>query len=213
MTKTSSNLSCRPVWQLTFLELLPKIRASVLQAIRHLPREHRDEALQEAIAQAFLGFVILMNRERPEFVYPTVLARYALCRVRDGRTLGSRKNSWDVLSRVAQRRRGFTVGNLSRGAADRGGWGEAVVEDRRTPVPDQVSFRIDFPEWLARLSARNRRIAESLACGHSTQTVARKFRLSPGRISQLRREFQESWEQFHAGLAATTPLTSDGPQD
>ena len=28
------------------------------------------------------------------------------------------------------------------------GRAEAIVEDRRTPVPDQVAFRIDFPAWL-----------------------------------------------------------------
>jgi len=39
------------------------------------------------------------------------------------------------------------------------------VEDYQTPVPDQVCFRIDFPEWLSRLPNRDRRVAEALANG------------------------------------------------
>ena len=83
-----------------------------------------------------------------------------------------------------------------------------MVEDHRTPVVDQVCFRVDFPDWLSRLNRRNRRIAESLAHGNSTHAVARQFRVSAGRVSQLRREFYESWEQFQQGLVTATERSS-----
>jgi hypothetical protein len=35
-----------------------------------------------------------------------------------------------------------------------------------------------------------------LAAGYSTAEAAERFRLSPGRISQLRREYQDAWEVF-----------------
>ena len=73
---------------------------------------------------------------------------------------------------------------------------EAVVEDHRTPVPDQVAFRCDFPSWLHSLPVRNRRIARALSVGHTTGEVAKRFNVSPGRISQLRQEFQRAWEEF-----------------
>jgi DNA-binding NarL/FixJ family response regulator len=69
--------------------------------------------------------------------------------------------------------------------------------DRRTPIPDQVAFRIDFPAWLKTLSRREREIAKALAKGHRTLDVARRFGLSMARISQLRREFFDSWQRFH----------------
>jgi hypothetical protein len=35
-----------------------------------------------------------------------------------------------------------------------------------------------------------------LATGEATKTAARKFHVTPGRISQLRREFQDSWQEY-----------------
>ena len=49
---------------------------------------------------------------------------------------------------------------------------------------------------------RNRRIAVSLAVGNRTKEVARQFRLSPGRVSQLRRELHDSWQTFQGELQA-----------
>jgi len=78
---------------------------------------------------------------------------------------------------------------------------EAVVEDTHTPVAEQAAFRIDFPAWLKVLTKRNRRIAEALALGHGTGEVARHFRVSESRVSQLRRELCQSWQEFHGERA------------
>ena len=64
-----------------------------------------------------------------------------------------------------------------------------------------------LPQWMpARIGAGHddknvcvacdRQIARDLALGETTGEVARKFRLSAGRISQLRRWLCEHWEQF-----------------
>ncbi len=103
----------------------------------------------------------------------------------------------DVLSPYAQRKKGFRVESLERFDKYTGQWLEAVVEDTHTPVPEQVAFRIDFPAWLKALTKRNRRIAEALALGHGTDEVARRFKVSASRISQLRSQFCESWREFH----------------
>jgi DNA-binding CsgD family transcriptional regulator len=47
------------------------------------------------------------------------------------------------------------------------------------------------------MSPRNRRIAKTLATGERTDRVARKFKLSKGRISQIRGELRRSWGHFH----------------
>ena len=70
------------------------------------------------------------------------------------------------------------------------------MENDRTPVADQVAFRIDFPAWLNGLSARDRQIVDELAVGERPGDVARRFRVSPARISQLRSELRHSWEGF-----------------
>ena len=142
-----------------------------------------------------------MKRGRPELVFPTVLARFAIRRVRGGRTLGPPLKSHDVMSAYAQRKGKIVVRQLDCYDQREQRWLEAVASDHQTPIPDQVAFRIDYPAWLSRLNPQKRRIAESLADGNSTSAVAQRFRLSAARISQLRRELHESWEQFHAGSA------------
>ena len=59
-----------------------------------------------------------------------------------------------------------------------------------------AACRIDFAAWLNTLSDRQRKIAGALATGETTKVVARKFGLTAGRISQLRRELKEAWEAF-----------------
>ena len=125
------------------------------------------------------------------------MARFGVAQVRDGRRVGNRMRSDDVLSPYARRRKRFVVEHLDRFDKQQDEWREVLVEDRRTPVPDQVAFRIDFPDWLSRQTKRKRRIAEALAVGHSTSDVARRFGISPGRVSQLRQHFRRSWREFH----------------
>ena len=62
----------------------------------------------------------------------------------------------------------------------------------------QVAVRLDFPAWLRTLARRDRRLVEGMALGHRTLDLARKFRLSAGRVSQLRREFKRDWDRFTA---------------
>jgi len=119
-------------------------------------------------------------------------------------TVGNHLRVGEVLSEYAQRKKGFAVERLDRFDKESGQWIEAVVEDSRTPVPDQVAFRIDFPAWLRLQTKRNRRIAEALAVGNTTGEVARRFKLSPARISQLRQDFHQSWQEFYGETAGAT---------
>lgn len=112
-------------------------------------------------------------------------------------------NVKDVSSRYVQQRRGFVLQSLDQYDDKRQEWREAVINDPKTPVFHQVSFRIDFPAWLKRLTTRNRRIALALAKGYTPSWVAEKFKLSRARVSQLRHELRDSWKQFHASGAKT----------
>ena len=49
-------------------------------------------------------------------------------------------------------------------------------------------------------------IAEALALGHATRDVARAQGVSASRVSQLRRELQQSWNRFHGDDRAPTAL-------
>jgi hypothetical protein len=72
---------------------------------------------------------------------------------------------------------------------------DALADNARTPVPDQVQFRIDFPRWRGTLG-RRRALMDAMAVGHWTTGLARKYDLSQGKISQVRRELAASWRSF-----------------
>ncbi len=71
-----------------------------------------------------------------------------------------------------------------------------MVEDRHAGPAAVASTRIDFAAWLRILRPRERRIANVLASGETTGDVARRFDVSHGRISQIRRELKRSWGSF-----------------
>jgi len=191
-----------PRWHRPFLKMLPKIRSYAKNAFAYMDAESREDAVEEVIANAAVAFVRLVRLGRANQAFPTVLTRYAVAQFRDGRRVGNHLRIGEVLSSYAQRKKGFIVERLDHLDRETNEWAEAIVEDRRTPVPDQVAFRIDFPRWLTLLSTRNRRIAEALALGNSTSLVAKRFKLSPGRISQLRGELYKSWQNYQGDQAA-----------
>jgi hypothetical protein len=63
-------------------------------------------------------------------------------------------------------------------------------------VPEQVSFRLDFPCWLRTRTSRDRKLINDMLQDERTLDLAKKHGLSAGRVSQLRREFMASWERF-----------------
>ena len=94
--------------------MLPAIQTHARCAFRHLDPEAREEAVEEAIANAFVAFVRLVELGKTEVAYPTVLAGYAVAQIQDGRRVGNRRNGRDVLSPYAQKRNRIDVERLDR---------------------------------------------------------------------------------------------------
>lgn len=63
---------------------------------------------------------------------------------------------------------------------------------------ETVPTWMDFKTWVRKLDARKRRLATLLALGNTTQEMAKEFNVSQGRISQMRREFEDSWKAFQS---------------
>jgi len=188
-------------WQAGFLAILPQIERHLACAFRRLDPEAREDAIQEGTVSCLKAYVRLFEQGRLERAFPTALARFAVRHIRSGRTVGCRLNVRDPLSRYAQIRKRIHVQRLDRYCRESGQWIEAIVEDRRASIPDRVALRIDVPEWLLGLSARVREIAQDLAIGFTTNEAAKKHNLSPGRISQIRRELYRSWLEFHGAAS------------
>jgi len=179
-----------------FSQMIPALRRQIAVQSRLVPRSQREEFQANALALACVMFWRLVQRERGDLASPTPLATYACRQTREGRMCGTSANVRDLTSRYCQHKTGVRGHSLQQRDPETGDWQELVVEDRQASPADVAATRIDFREWLATLSPKQREIAEWLAQGETTQAVARRFRVSAGRISQLRRELQASWEAF-----------------
>src|SRR4051794_24152828 len=81
-----------------FLEMLPTIRHVASYAFRRLRHAVREDLMAEVVANALAAFRRLVARGKAALAYPTVLAKFAIRQVREGRRVGSKLNALDVLS-------------------------------------------------------------------------------------------------------------------
>jgi hypothetical protein len=199
--------------QATFLELLPRLDTHAPVVFRHIRCAHRqDDAIQEMRALAWKWLARLAQRGKDVRAFPAAFVTLLALAVNSGRRLVGMSKAIDVLNPLTQRRQAFRVKSLSGstrasheklygdpcGQHTRDLLDEILHDNLRTPVPDQVQFRIDFREWLATLTPRERRLIRAMIRSERTSDLSKAFELSPGRISQLRREFQKSWCKYLA---------------
>ena len=184
-----------PAWHAGFLRLLPAIRRHVQLCFRHLDAEARDEAVQEAVANAMVAYARLSDLGKEDVAYAGPLANFAIKQYLDGRRVTGR-NVRDVMSALCQRVKGLVVQRLDYFDEESGEWQELIVEDRHATPAEVATVRIDFQDWLRTLTKRERRVAMKLAVGESTSGVAKLFQISSGRVSQLRRELFDRWREF-----------------
>lgn len=179
--------------QVRFLVLLPTIERHARFHFRAVKcPDKKSDRIAEAIALAWKWFVRLEQRGKNVTEFVSVFARLASRAARNGRRIAGMDRSKDVLSFRAQQRWRFTLTTMHGNIID-----DAVCDNTQTPPPDAAAFRIDFPRWLTSLSERNRRLAGDLMVGGETLAVARKFGVSPARVSQLRQQFHHDWQRFH----------------
>jgi hypothetical protein len=196
LVQSNSVVDTQELQQDRFLAMLPQIRRQASIAFRNQRYELREELIEEVIANCYRTWVLLVRRGKESVIYPTPLAQYAIRQVRGGRRVGGRLNLQDILSPQARRHYGITIERIDRRDPQDGVWNEQLVEDRRAGPAETAAARLDLSAWLRTLTKRNRQIAKALSSGETTNTVARQFGLSAGRVSQLRVWLREHWEQF-----------------
>ena len=186
-----------------FLAHLPRFESHARFAFRRVGCPHaRADRVAETVALAWRHFAALSKRGKKPEQFVTTLALRCSQAVKAGRKLVGCEGGKDVLSPVAQVRHGFAVGRLPDHdrESDRhplpDELAEALADNTKSAVPEQVAFRLDFPRWRASLRRRDRKILDALARSEGTADAARRFGISPARVSQLRREFEEGWWAF-----------------
>jgi hypothetical protein len=181
-----------PAWHQSFLALMPAMLRQARYAFCTLPVEAREDATQEVLANCLVAFVRLRELGKGDLIYASVLVRYAIKHYYAGRRVGNQWRKRDVYSLTEAKRQ-----HIGSPRDQRDGWREQLVGNSVTPVCDQAAFRIDFGVWINGLPERDRQIALELASGARTKDVARKFKLSAPRVSQLRRALAEEWRAYH----------------
>jgi hypothetical protein len=185
--------------QAAFLaQVLPKVLSHGRVYFRHLrSAELKEEYVAEMVALTWRWHLRLAERGKDSTRFPTALATFAARAVRSGRKLAGMDRARDALSPQARQRHGFDVGKLPDcSTLDGSPLDEALHDNTQSPVVEQVCFRLDFPPWRASRTERDRRVLDDLMLGERTLDVAGKHGLSPGRVSQLRREFLLDWRRY-----------------
>ena len=202
LTEQPSHKPDQLAWQDGFLEIMPAIDRYAQRAFRYLRPEARAEAVQEVVASAMIAYVRLYELGKMDVAFPSVLARYSIAQYRHGRRVGTKMNCCNVLSPYAQRRKNIHIERLDRFCEINDEWMEVLVEDKRSNPADIAACRIDFADWLDGLSPRQRQVATVLASGETTTQTAKRFRVSLGRISQIRQDLRKSWQEFQGETPA-----------
>lgn len=175
------------VLQDSFTRYLPVMRRYARFAFQHLDADKREEAVSNTLALAWKHWHRLNERGRAD--EPGILKAvvwYAIRQTKAGRTCFSANKPRDPLAL------------RSYGKANFEPWNPEDYVGRETPVPDAVSFRVDVPEFMDSLNERQRSLFVDLAQGMTTNDAASKYGVSPGRISQCRRELKTLFDQFFA---------------
>jgi hypothetical protein len=201
---------CHVDLQGEFEAMLPKITqylASVFRFVRCVST--RNDRIAEGVALCWKWFIRMKQQGKEPSEFVTTMARYAARAVRVGRTLCGQQKSKDVLSLTAKIKYGVSVVQFAAKVfpehKERPApvpdeaviYEQHVSDDTQTPVPDQVAFRVDWPVFLETLTPRDRGIAAFLALGHQATEAAKEFSVSLPRISQVRKDWQRRWSEFH----------------
>jgi len=210
-TRSFTNSPASIPLHVTFLTLVPRIETHARIYFRFVDcPETRADKVAEAVALTWRWFVRLADRGKDVTTFPAAFASLVTKVVKSGRRLCGQEKVKDVLSPLAQQRHGFKVESLPsstsalrqklfsnlHGQRHLDAYEERLQDNTQTPVPDQAAFRIDFSAWLETLTARERRVIRAMAQNEHTKELSRTFEVSPARISQLRRQFQEGWMAF-----------------
>jgi hypothetical protein len=185
-----------------FLEMLPCIRRQASMAFRGKSPEAREELIAEVVANAYHGYCRLVELGKQDIAFATPLGQFAIRRVRSCRFLGGRQRPRDVMLAYDQTAGRTVVERLDHFDREESQWREIVVEDHRAGPAEIAACRIDFASWLRLLPVRRRKVALTLARGESTSEAAKKFGVTPARVSQLRLWLKENWEQFQGETKA-----------
>ena len=185
--------------QAAFTELLPRIERIAGLQHRRLPPGLREDAVAETIGRAWHAYRKMSLEGRDPAPLLDGMVRFSARHVRAGKLLG-RSESRDVTSRLSRGAGDYFVTALPLGDDD-----EVAAEVRdalrdRAPSPaDEAAWRIDWRDFLAALSDKQRAVAEGLEAGLNPTEIARQRGVSKAAVQQVRDTLIRKWQEREAG--------------
>ncbi len=195
-----------------FLKFLPAVTTHASITFRHLPEADREEAIAESVAAAYVNYDSARRRGKSNVLKGSMLATYAVLHTRSGNHVGgSQESKRDALSVRAQKAGDFVVHRLRWDdahvydilKAPEGAWRLHLLEDGRTPIPEQVRFRVDFSGFMAGQQERTRKAIALLAAGHTRTEVADQLGVTPSAVTQRMNRVEQEWAAYEADAAHT----------
>ena len=181
-----------------FEELLVKMRPHFEFFAKHDQKfrgDNYDECLQDLTCLAYDFYLSLVSRELIDRIFYTPIMKYSIGRFKEGRHFTG-SNSVDVLADATRIQGRVEVESIELYNDKKHTWNECFVTDGRINVAHEVAFKIDCETWMNTFDWKRREILEAMIDGYSNQELSQRFQVSQGRISQHRREFVESWQEF-----------------
>ena len=118
-TKEIRRKKSPPAWHDGFVSMIPTIQTYAKIAFRHLDAEAREEAVQEVLCNACCAYARLVELDKADLAYASVLARFAVAQTKVGRKVGGKLNCRDISSEYCQRRKRLNVERLDRFDSER----------------------------------------------------------------------------------------------
>jgi hypothetical protein len=186
--------------QRDFEQALPRIEAHArIKFGRMSDPGSRDDFIQNTVGIGWKHWLSAIRHGKDPNEFVSTIAEMSVRHVRAGRRLDRRESARDTLSPRAQRMKSFTTQSLpdkpDSGSA-RNSTIDALRDNTHSTPPEQAEFREQWGMLLDEMGPTKGSIVEDMAAGEHTNGLAEKHRVSPGRISQIRREAERTWNNI-----------------
>lgn len=186
-----TNQSTAPLSTPSFESLMPvmtvRFRKATCSSLTS--REARDEAIAEMTAIAFGLYTSLVRRNKIASIFANSLASYSIYAYYNGRRFAGMSGT-DVSSpRTQILERSTVINNITK---------ENYICPKTHRPSTLGAFNIDFKAWTKTLGKKKRQILLAILDGETTSDLAKKYKITRGRISQIRKELYDSWLEFTA---------------
>ncbi|MCH8805947.1 MAG: hypothetical protein IH986_07650 [Planctomycetes bacterium] len=182
-----------------FDQHLPELTSRCNAYFRRRPALEREEAVADVVASVFRYVLGAETRGKLHLLTPFTLVSFFARGYCEGRRMAG-YSSTDVMSEAARRRHGLRVISLedlrdSPTACIRNSYSfsEMLADSKADRPPENARRNIDYPEILERAGASDKAkrifhfLCQTVGEGRQVE-LARKLRVSPARITQLKGE-------------------------